>query len=93
MTYDITLITTNKDGRSPERENIVLTSDSPLTSAQVKEQAFAACEFDTEKYQKGSEELWTSSNIQREYAALPDETILSERVHNCLLYYLTIKKK
>jgi hypothetical protein len=92
MKYDITLIVINKDEISPEREKLTIHSETALTCVQAKSQAFAACKFDSAKYEKESDELWTKMSIVKP-AALEDAVNLSEKIHSRLEYYLTLKKK
>ena len=93
MEYRINIIPLEKGSNSFDKQQLRVSTEAPLTVAQAKQQCFAKLAMDEEKYTKGAEEIWTKARNSAEYTALADETVLSEKIHASLEYYITVTKK
>ena len=93
MEYRINIIPLEKGSKEFNEQQLRVSIEAPLTVAQAKQRCFEALAVDEEKYTKGAEEIWTKTRNSAEYTALADETVLSEKIHASLEYYITVTKK
>jgi len=93
MNYKIHLIYLNKGIEILNRQQLKVSNNDPLTCAEIKQRCAAVLEFDSQKYEKVNEELWTKERNLKEYSKLADSLELADPIHAALEYYVELNKK
>lgn len=93
MNYKIHLIYLNKGTEILNRQQLKVSSDSPLTSLDIMQRCENVLEFDSQKYERVGAELWTKERNSKEYSKLADSLELTESIHAALEYYVELDKK